>query len=203
MLFDPADPVFWVMIAFFGFVGSRFITRLPGMIAKALDARAEAIRNELDEARRLRDEAQALLADYQSKSREAENEAQAILEQAKRESEALASETRKNLTESVERRTKLAEEKIARAEAQAVSEVRASAVESAIAAAEKILKARATGPTANALVESSIRDLGRQAQLSCVRLACPRVRWLSRRPGRPGRSRRTARTRRDASLREC
>jgi len=160
MLFDPAEPVFWVMIAFFGFVALVLYKGVPGMIAKALDKRAEAIRNELDEARRLRDEAQALLADYQRKSREAENEAQAILEQAKRESAALASETRQNLAESVERRTKLAEEKIARAEAQAVSEVRASAVESAIAAAEKILKARSTGPTANALVETSIRDLG-------------------------------------------
>jgi len=159
MLFNPADPVFWVMIAFFGFFGILIYYRVPGLVTKALDARAEAIRKELDEARRLRDEAQSLLADYQRKSREAENETKAILEQAKRESEALASETRKNLSESVERRTKLAEEKIARAEAQAVSEVRASAVENAIAAAEKILKARATGQTASALVESSIRDL--------------------------------------------
>jgi len=159
MLFNPADPVFWVMIAFFGFFGILIYYRVPGLVTKALDARAEAIRKELDEARRLRDEAQSLLADYQRKSREAENETKAILEQAKRESEALASETRKNLSESVERRTRLAEEKIARAEAQAVSEVRASAVENAIAAAEKILKARATGQTASALVESSIRDL--------------------------------------------
>jgi len=159
MLFDPADPVFWVMIAFFGFIGLVIYYRVPAMITKALDARADAIRNELDEARRLRDEAQALLADYQRKSREAENEAKAILEQAKREGEALAAETRRSLSESVERRTKLAEDKIARAEAQAVSEVRASAVDSAIAAAEKILKARAAGATATALVDSSIRDL--------------------------------------------
>jgi len=159
MFFDLADPVFWVMIAFFAFVALVIYKGVPGMVGKALDARADAIRNELDEARRLRDEAQSLLADYQRKSREAENEAQAIIEQAKRESEALAAETRKALSESVERRTKLAEEKIARAEAQAVSDVRASAVENAIAAAEKILKARATGTTANTLIESSIRDL--------------------------------------------
>lgn len=159
MLFDTADPVFWVMIAFFGFIALLIYYRAPALVTKALDARADAIRNELDEARRLRDEAQSLLADYQRKSREAENEAKAILEQAKREGEALAAETRKNLSESVERRTKLAEEKIARAEAQAVSEVRASAVENAIAAAEKILKTRATGATASGLIESSIRDL--------------------------------------------
>ncbi len=159
MLFDPAEPVFWVMIAFFGFIALLIYYKVPGLITRSLDARADAIRNELDEARRLRDEAQSLLADYQRKSREAENETKAILDQAKRESEALASETRRNLTESVERRTKLAEEKIARAEAQAVSEVRASAVENAIAAAEKILKARATGQTASTIIESSIRDL--------------------------------------------
>jgi F-type H+-transporting ATPase subunit b len=159
MPFDPADPVFWVMIAFFAFVALVIYKGVPGMVGKALDTRADAIRNELDEARRLRDEAQSLLADYQRKSREAESEAQAIIEQAKRESEALASETRKALNESVERRTKLAEEKIARAEAQALSEVRSSAVENAIAAAEKILKARATGTAANALIDSSIRDL--------------------------------------------
>lgn len=159
MLFDPADPVFWVMIAFFGFIGLLIYYGVPGLITKALDRRAEAIRNELDEARRLRDEAHALLADYQRKSREAENETKAILEQARRESEALAAETRRNLAESVERRTRLAEEKIARAETQALSEVRASAVENAIAAAEKILKTRATGTTAKALVDASIRDL--------------------------------------------
>ena len=159
MLFDPADPVFWVMIAFFGFFALLIYYKVPGMITKALDARANAIRAEINEARRLRDEAQALLADYRRKSKEAENEARAIIEQAKRESEALASETRKSLSEAVERRTRLAEDKIARAEAQALSEVRASAVENAISAAEKILKARATGPTAKALVDSGIRDI--------------------------------------------
>ena len=144
MLFDPADPVFWVMIAFFAFIGALVYYQVPGMIGKALDARADAIRKELDEARRLRDEAQALLADYQRKSREAENEAKEILEQAKREAEALTAQTRQALAETVERRTKSAEDKIARAEAQALAEVRSSAVDSAIAAAEKILKSRAS-----------------------------------------------------------
>ena len=158
-MFNPADPTFWVMIAFVGFFALLIYYRVPGMIGKALDARAAAIRADLDEARRLRDEAQALLADYQRKSREAEEETKAILEQAKREGEALAAETRKNLKESVERRAKMAEEKIERAEAQALSDVRTAAVDSAIAAAEKILKSRVTGATADALVDNSIRDL--------------------------------------------
>jgi len=158
-MFHPADPVFWVMIAFIGFVALLIYYGVPGAVGKALDDRATAIRADLDEARRLRDEAHALLADYQRRSREAEDETKTILEQAKREGEALAAETRKNLQESVERRTKLAEEKIERAEAQALSDVRTAAVESAIAVAEKILKSRVPGATADTLIENGIRDL--------------------------------------------
>ena len=158
-MFHPADPVFWVMIAFIGFVALLIYYGVPGAVGKALDDRATAIRADLDEARRLRDEAHALLADYQRRSREAEDETKTILEQAKREGEALAAETRKNLQEAVERRTKLAEEKIERAEAQALSDVRTAAVESAIAAAEKILKSRVAGATADTLIENGIRDL--------------------------------------------
>ena len=158
-MFHPADPVFWVMIAFIGFVALLIYYGVPGAVGKALDDRATAIRADLDEARRLRDEAHALLADYQRRSREAEDETKTILEQAKREGEALAAETRKTLQESVERRTKLAEEKIERAEAQALSDVRTAAVESAIAVAEKILKSRVAGATANTLIENGIRDL--------------------------------------------
>ncbi|MEE8578332.1 MAG: F0F1 ATP synthase subunit B [Hyphomicrobium sp.] len=158
-MFHPADPVFWVMIAFIGFVALLIYYGVPGAVGKALDDRATAIRADLDEARRLRDEAHALLADYQRRSREAEDETKTIIEQAKREGEALAAETRKNLQESVERRTKLAEEKIERAEAQALSDVRTAAVESAIAVAEKILKSRVAGATADTLIENGIRDL--------------------------------------------
>ncbi len=158
-MFHPADPVFWVMIAFIGFVALLIYYGVPRAVGKALDDRATAIRADLDEARRLRDEAHALLADYQRRSREAEDETKTILEQAKREGEALAAETRKNLQESVERRTKLAEEKIERAEAQALSDVRTAAVESAIAVAEKILKSRVAGATADTLIENGIRDL--------------------------------------------
>ena len=100
-MFHPADPVFWVMIAFIGFVALLIYYGVPGAVGKALDDRATAIRADLDEARRLRDEAHALLADYQRRSREAEDETKTILEQAKREGEALAAETRKNLQESV------------------------------------------------------------------------------------------------------
>lgn len=158
-MFDPHDPLFWVALSFVVFVGLVLYYGVPAIVTKALDDRADAIRKELDEARKLREEAQALLSDYQRKAREAENEAKSIIEQAKIEAEALATDSRKALIESLERRSKIAEEKIARAESQALSEVRSTAIETAIAAAHEILKTRASGSTGETLVSSSINDL--------------------------------------------
>ena len=158
-MFDPENPLFWVLISFIAFVALVLYYRVPAIVAKALDDRADAIRKELDQARKLRDEAQALLSDYQRKAREAEKEAQSIIEHAKLEAEALASDSRKALVESLERRSKMAEDKIARAEAQALSEVRSTAVETALAAAHEILKSRAGGQTGETLVSQSIDDL--------------------------------------------
>lgn len=159
-IFSTAE--FWVAVAFFGFVGLLVYYKVPELITKALDQRADAIRAELDEARRLREEAQQLLSDYRRRSREAEEEANAIIEQARREAEALAAETRKSLQESLERRSKLAEEKIARAEAQALAEVRSAAVDSAIAAAERIIRRKVT-PEVNArLVDQGLAEVKRK-----------------------------------------
>lgn len=150
---------FWVGVSFVVFLAILLYFKVPALLAKALDDRAEGIRRELDEARKLREEAQALLADYEKKHRNAAEEAQSIVDQARREAEALASETRQSLTEQLTRRTKLAEEKIARAEAQAVDDVRAAAVERAIAAAERILREKAAGAGGTALIDQGIRDL--------------------------------------------
>jgi F-type H+-transporting ATPase subunit b len=150
---------FWVAVAFFLFVGLLVYMKVPGMIAEALDQRADNIRKELDEARRLREEAQDLLTDYQQKQRRADDEAKAIIENAEREAEALKEQSEKALKESIERRSRLAEEKIARAEAQAIAEVRGAVVDAATAAAEKVLASRVTGEAAGGLVDQSIRDL--------------------------------------------
>src|SRR3954454_10121014 len=131
---------FWVAVAFGVFVLILLYYRVPKLIAKSLDDRAEAIRKELDEARRLREEAQSLLADYQKKHRNVGQEADAILDQARREAEAFAHETRASLKSTLERRTQQAQDKIARAEAQAVDDVRSAAIDLALAAAEKILR---------------------------------------------------------------
>lgn len=153
---------FWVAVSFIIFLGILLYYKVPGLLAKALDDRAAAIRRELDEARRLREEAQALLADYEKKHRNAAEEAQTIVENAKREAEGIAAEMRANLTESLARRTRLAEEKIARAEAQAVNDVRAAAVERAIAAAERLLREKAAGAGGAQLIDQGIRDLKTQ-----------------------------------------
>jgi F-type H+-transporting ATPase subunit b len=150
---------FWVAIAFLVFLAILLYYKVPGLIAKALDSRADAIRRELDEARRLREEAQKLLADYQGKHRNVAAEAEAIIDLARREAESLAHETRASLKDTLERRTRLAEEKIARAEAQALDEVRASAIDAAVAAAEKILREKTAGAGGAALIDQSIRDL--------------------------------------------
>lgn len=156
---NPANPEFWVLVSFIGFIGLMVYMGVPGMLTKALDARADAIRKELDDARKLREEAQQLLSDYQKKSREAEEEAKSIIEAARREAEAFAAETKKSLAEQVARRSKLAEEKIARAEAQALAEVRGSAIDAAMAAAEKILAGRVQGPTQDALLAQGLADI--------------------------------------------
>lgn len=150
---------FWVAVSFIIFCGILVYLKVPAVIAKALDERAAGIRRELDEARRLREEAQALLSDYEKKHRNAADEAQAIVDTARREADAIAAEMRANLKETLTRRTKLAEEKIARAEAQAVDDVRAAAVERAIAAAERILREKAAGANGAALIDQGIQGL--------------------------------------------
>ncbi len=153
------NPTFWVGVSFVILIGMFIRAKVPSMITKALDDRAGAIKSELDEARRLREEAEKLLADYQKKYADAETEAHAIIENARREAEAFAAETRRGLTEGLERRSKLAEDKIARAEAQAVAEVRGTAVDLAVAAAERMLAEKMSGAGGSSMVEQSIRDL--------------------------------------------
>ncbi|MBN9260255.1 MAG: F0F1 ATP synthase subunit B [Hyphomicrobium sp.] len=153
------NPEFWVAIAFFAFVGVLVKMGVPSMITKSLDDRADAVRKELDQARRLREEAQDLLADYQRKQRAADEEARAIIETARREAEAMKAESARSLKEQLERRTRLAEDKIARAEAQAVSEVRAAAVDIAMSAAERLIGDKLKTDGGADLVNRSIRDL--------------------------------------------
>jgi F-type H+-transporting ATPase subunit b len=133
------DPTTWVLLALFLFLGLIAFLKLPAKLGGALDARAEGIRKELDEAKRLRDEAQELLASFQRRQREAEAQADAIVAQAHRDAERFAADARVKITEQLERRAAVAERKIAQAEADATAKVRAQAAELAAAAAERLL----------------------------------------------------------------
>jgi len=149
----------WVAIAFVIFLGILAYVGVHRTILDTLDKRSARIKAELDEARQLRDEAVKLLAEYKNKKGEAEREAEAIIASAKADAERMAAEADTKLQDFVARRTKMAETKIAQAEAQAVADVRAAAAEAAVAAAEKVLAKAATGKVAETLVSQGIADV--------------------------------------------
>jgi len=153
------EPEFWVAVSFFIFLGVVFYFGVHKKIASALDARSAAIATELAEARHLRDEAEKVLAEYRRREGEAEKEAESIIALAAKEAEMLATETRKSVKEHFDRRMKLAEEKIARAEAEAVREVRSVAVDAAVAAAQSLIAKNLTPDRAEKLVSESIDNL--------------------------------------------
>ena len=153
------DPAFWALVGLVVFFGIIIYLKVPAMIGGTLDKRAATIRDELDQARRLREEAQALLAESQRKAREAASEAEEIIDQAKREADALGAEARKRMEDYVASRTRMAEQKIAQAEHQAVQEVKALSADISIAAAEAILSAKVKGEAGAALVSRAIDDL--------------------------------------------
>jgi F-type H+-transporting ATPase subunit b len=153
------DPEFWVALAFAIFIGVLVKFGVPKMAFSALDARSDRIRQALDEAQRLRSEAQAVLVQYQKKREEAEKEAQAIIVSARAEAERLAGEAKGKVEEFIARRTKMAESKIAQAEAQALADVRAAAADAAVSAAEKILVQTTHGAAAESLIAKGISDV--------------------------------------------
>ena len=156
MLFDAET---WVALAFVVFMAGLGYIGVHRMLAKSLDDRAARIKAELDEARKLKDDAAQLLADYRRKRGEAESEAQEIIAGAKAEAERLAAEAKVKIEEFVARRTKMAEVKIAQAEAQAAADVRGAAADAAVAAAERILAQQAKGPLAGELIAKGIEDV--------------------------------------------
>jgi F-type H+-transporting ATPase subunit b len=153
------EPENWVAIAFVIFIGVLIYVGAHRKMIDALDSRTARIKAELDEARRLRDEAQSLLAEYQRRQGEAEREAAAIVAEAKAEAQRVAAEAHTKVEEFVARRTKIAETKIGQAEAQALSEVRSAAAEAAVTAAEKILRDTTKGKAADDLISQSIADV--------------------------------------------
>jgi len=149
----------WVAFAFLCFLGLLAYLGAYRKVIGALDQRGARIKGELEQARRLREEAQALLGEFEHKAREAESEAEAIIAGVKAEAERLAAEAKARAEDFVARRTKMAETKIAQAEAQALADVRSAAADAAVAAAEKILSTAAKGKVAEDLLLRGITDI--------------------------------------------
>ncbi|GHC71271.1 F0F1 ATP synthase subunit B [Limoniibacter endophyticus] len=153
------DATFWATVALVLFIAIVFYVKAPAMLNKSLDARADRIRNELDEARRLREEAQQLVAEYQRKRKQAEKDAEDIVAAAKREAEQLTAEAKAKSEEYVARRTAMAEQKIAQAERDAVNEVRSNAVELAVEAARSVIAERSDATSRDAQFKASLEQL--------------------------------------------
>ncbi|MEM9591596.1 MAG: F0F1 ATP synthase subunit B [Pseudomonadota bacterium] len=154
-----ASDKFWVAVSFFLFFGLLYYFGVHRRVASALDDRAASIAKELADAQALREDAEAVLADYKKKTANAAQEAQDIIELAAKEAEALALETSKAMTEQFERRMKVAEDKIAQAEADALRDVRAAATDAAVAAAQNVISGSLTPETAGKLIDAGIDDL--------------------------------------------
>jgi F-type H+-transporting ATPase subunit b len=156
-------PEFWVAVAFVLFIvlAGRQIWRF---IAKALDARAERIRHEIEEAQRLREEAEALLAGYRKKQSEAQREAEAIVAHAQDEADRLRKNAEETIRQTLERRERQALDKIAQAEVQAIADVRNEAVDVAIAAARRLLAGSLDEQRNRAITERAIAEIERGLQ---------------------------------------
>jgi len=149
----------FVALGFVIFLGLLIYLGAHRRVIDGIDRRQARIKAELDEAARLREEAQSVLAEFERKGREAEAEAASIIAGAEAEAERLAVEAKARMEDFVVRRTKMAEAKIAQAEAQALADVRSAAADTAAAAAERILSAAAKGKVAEDLLARGIEDI--------------------------------------------
>jgi F-type H+-transporting ATPase subunit b len=150
---------FWVAVAFVILMGVFGYFGVHRTILKALDNRRDRIQKELDDARRLKEEAVKLVAEYRARRASAEREAQDIITNAKAEAERIAAEAKAKMEDFVARRTKTAENKIAQAETQAIADVRAAAAEAAVTAASSIMTQSVKGSVADDLIAKGIQDV--------------------------------------------
>ena len=153
------DATAWVALAMLAVIGLMVWKKVPAAIGRALDKKIAVIREQLEEARRLRAEAEELKAEYEAKAAAAGAEAQAMLERARHEADAIIQQAKADSAALVERRSRMAEEKIAAAERTALGEVRARVVEAATAAAAKIISEQHDAASDRPMVDSTIADL--------------------------------------------
>lgn len=152
------DPSFWVGLAFILAIALIYKPAAKA-ISASLDTRANAIRVQIEEARKLREDAQALLAEYQRKQRDAMAEAEKIIQLAKEEAVRMRADAEEDLTRSIERRKRQALERIAQTEAQAIAQVRNTAVDVALEAAEGLMRDSISPAQAQAMIDSAVAEL--------------------------------------------
>ena len=157
------DPTFWVAVAFVIFVIAVF-KPIKGALIGGLDAKIEEIRREVEEAEKLREEAQSLLANYQRRQRQAMQDAENIVARAKEEAGRHHAEADEAMKEMVCRQEEQAREKIAQAEAAAIQEVKSMAVDLAMAASEKLLADKLVGDEGSRLIDKSISEIPQKLQ---------------------------------------
>lgn len=155
-------PPMWIALAMIVVLAILVWKKVPAAIAKALDGKIAAIRDQLAEAEALRTEAEALQAEYAAKAAAAESEAAAMVERARHEADALIEKARKDADALVERRAKMAEEKIAAEERAAVQQLRSAAADAATRAAALIISEKVDPGTDSALIDQAIEGLGKK-----------------------------------------
>ena len=153
------NPAFWVGVSFFIFLAIAFKPAKKAIL-DALDGKIAEIKDQVEEAARLRDEAQALLAEYERKQQQASKHAEEMVDAARKEAEESKSRAEADLNASLDRQRKLALERISMAEEKALREVRAAAAEMAIAATEKLVTDRVAGEDGDKLIDRAIQELG-------------------------------------------
>ena len=151
----------WVALAMAVVIAIMLWKKVPAAIGRALDRKIEGIREQLDEAKRLRAEAEALRSEYEARQAGAAAEAAALLDGARREADAIRVQAETDAASLIERRTRMAEDKIAAAERAALAAVRAKAVDAAAAAAERLIRDRHDAGADRAMVDETIAGLGR------------------------------------------
>src|ERR1700742_3697897 len=154
-----AEPEFWVAVGFVILMGVFVYVGVHRTVITALDHRSGRIKAELDDAKRLKQEAASVLEQYKARHASAEREAQEIVASAKAEAERIATEAKSKMEDFVARRTKTAESKIALAEAQALADVRAAAANAAVTAASAILSQSVKGSVADDLLAKGIAEV--------------------------------------------
>jgi F-type H+-transporting ATPase subunit b len=155
------DATAWVALAMLVVLGIMLWKKVPAAIGRALDKKIAGIREQLDEAAQLRTEAEAIKVEYEARAAQAGAEAKLMLKRARHEADSLVEQAKADSAALIERRAKMAEDKIAAAERTAIARIRARAASAATAAAANLIVEAHDAAADKAMVDETIAGLGR------------------------------------------